>query len=89
MNNKEEFWLSVIRAFEQEQITRGYSESYVKEQGKALRRLLREFGDLGELDENAIWHKYMYHSKSYRTQMTNALKAFRKFLNGGVQNGQD
>lgn len=89
MNNKEEFWLSVIRAFEQEQLRAGYSKHYVKEQVKCLKRLLREFGDLGEIDDKAIWQRYMYHSKSYRTQMTNALKAFKKWLNGGVQNGQD
>lgn len=89
MNNREDFWLTVIKAFEQEQITRGYSESYVKEQVKCLKRLLREFGDLGELEEDAIWQKYMYHSRSYRNQMTQALRAFRKWLNGGVRNGQD
>lgn len=89
MNNRQKFWEQAISVFEKERISQGYSESYVKEQVKALRRLLREFKDLGEITDLDIWQRYMYYSKSYRTQMTNALKAFRKWLNGRVEHGED
>lgn len=80
--NKQEFWNELINRFAEHMKERGYSERYVETQRRNLRRLLREFGDLSDIDEKKIWGKYMCYSKGYRTMLVCALKSFKKWCKG-------
>ena len=80
--NKMEFWEFMIDKFAEYMKEQGYSGEYVKVVRKNLRKLLREFGDLSDIDENAIWQKYMNKSKYTRKNMQQALRNFKKWCKG-------
>lgn len=58
----------------------GYADTYARQMVMGIRRLLREFGDLEEINEKAIWQRYMNYSKGYRNGLVSAYKLFKKFL---------
>jgi len=78
--NKTEFWELVINKFGEHMKEQGYSEEYIKAQMKNLRRLLRELGDLSNVDENVIQEKYAHYSKGYRDMLMYALKGLKEWL---------
>lgn len=73
------FWEHLVR--------QGYAESYARQIVMGARRLLREFGDINKVDENAIWQRYMYHSKRYRNMLVSSYRLFKKFLEEEGRNG--
>ena len=80
--NEQEFWNELINKFGEHMKERGYSENYIRSHIHALRRILREFGDLSNVDENVIWQRYANKSKHLRKNMQQALRAFKKWLEG-------
>lgn len=78
--NETDFWEFMISRFEKHMREQGYSEEYVKMLGRNLRKLLRELGDLSEVDENMIQDKYMHYPKGYRKLLRIALRIFKRWL---------
>jgi len=78
--NKTEFWELVINKFGEHMKEQGYSEEYIKVQMRNLRKLLRELGDLSNVDENMIRQKYMHYSKGYRKLLRIALRSLKRWL---------
>jgi len=81
--NKMEFWEFMIDKFAEHQKMLGYKDSTIRTRVRALKRLLREFGDLSNVDENMIWQKYSNKSKHLRKSMQQSLRIFKEWLNGG------
>jgi len=80
--NRADFWKEAITHFAEYMKARGYKDSYIRTQVMALKRILREFGDLGEVTDQDIWERYSHRSKYLRKNMQQALRAFKKWLEG-------
>ena len=84
-----EEWLELINEYEEYMKRRGYSDSTIKYEITALRRILREFGDLGGVTEDDIQRKYWFKSKYTRRNTMQALRNFKRWLRGVKGYGQD
>jgi len=84
-----EEWLELIEEYKEYMKMCGYSDNTIKYEITALRRILREFGDIDKVTEDDIQRKYWFKSKYTRRNTMQALRNFKRWLRVVRKHGQD